>query len=103
MYYSRQLEKEFRQRKTHAGNRLRMDETHIKVKGQWKYFYRAVDPTVGAFRRNKITQLNFYSPPNLRVKTAQTDAKITRFQNQSNLTLELYPINFYFLIKLNYK
>ncbi len=25
------------------GTRWRMDETYIKVKGEWKYFYRAVD------------------------------------------------------------
>jgi len=37
------LEKEFRQRKKCVGKRWRMDETYIKVKGQWRYLYRAVD------------------------------------------------------------
>ena len=37
------LEKEFRNRKKVVGKRWRMDETYIKVKGQWKYLYRAVD------------------------------------------------------------
>ena len=37
------LEKEFRKRKKVVGNRWRMDETYIKVKGQWRYLYRAVD------------------------------------------------------------
>jgi len=37
------LEKEFRKRKKVVGNRWRMDETYIKVKGQWHYLYRAVD------------------------------------------------------------
>lgn len=42
--------------KRQAGSRWQLDETYIKVKGKWKYFYRAVDPTVGTFRRNKITR-----------------------------------------------
>jgi putative transposase len=33
----------FRQRKRPVGVSWRMDETHIKVAGQWKYLYRAVD------------------------------------------------------------
>ena len=37
------LEKEFNKRKKPVGKRWRMDETYIKVKGQWRYLYRAVD------------------------------------------------------------
>ena len=37
------LEKVFRGRKRTVGKSWRMDETYIKVKGQWKYLYRAVD------------------------------------------------------------
>ncbi len=37
------LDKAFRRRKRPVGCRWRMDETYIKVKGQWKYLYRAVD------------------------------------------------------------
>jgi DDE domain len=37
------LEKVFRGRKSTVGKSWRMDETCIKVKGQWKYLYRAVD------------------------------------------------------------
>ena len=38
------LEKVFRhQYKRPVGGSWRMDETYIKVKGQWKYLYRAVD------------------------------------------------------------
>ena len=53
LYYSPKLENKFRQKKTHTGNRWRLDETYIKVKGQWKYFYRVVDPTVGALGERK--------------------------------------------------
>jgi putative transposase len=37
------LEKAFGKRKRPVGRSWRMDETYIKVKGEWKYLYRAVD------------------------------------------------------------
>ena len=37
VYYSPQLEKEFRKKKIHTGSRWRLDETYIKVKGQYRY------------------------------------------------------------------
>ena len=37
------LENIFRKHKRPVGNSWRMDETYIKVGGQWKYLYRAVD------------------------------------------------------------
>lgn len=37
------FEKAFRQHKRPVGKSWRMDETYIKVGGQWKYLYRAVD------------------------------------------------------------
>ncbi|KJK23999.1 integrase [Burkholderiaceae bacterium 16] len=37
------LEKAFRRHKRAVGRSWRMDETYIKVKGEWKYLYRAVD------------------------------------------------------------
>ena len=37
------LEKIFRKHKRPVGVSWRMDETYIKVNGQWKYLYRAVD------------------------------------------------------------
>ncbi|HDS6520467.1 TPA: IS6 family transposase [Klebsiella oxytoca] len=37
------LDKAFRRHKRAVGHRWRMDETYIKVRGQWKYLYRAVD------------------------------------------------------------
>ena len=43
--YSPQLEEAFHRRKRSLGHSWRMDETYIKVKGQWYYLYRAVDKT----------------------------------------------------------
>src|SRR5262244_4447621 len=41
--YSPQLEEAFHRRKRPVWISWRMDETYIKVKGEWKYLYRAVD------------------------------------------------------------
>jgi len=42
--YSPLLEAEFRKKhKRQTGSSWRMDETYIKIKGQWHYLYRAVD------------------------------------------------------------
>lgn len=41
--YSPQLEANFRTRKRNVADSWRMDETYIKIKGKWIYYYRAVD------------------------------------------------------------
>jgi putative transposase len=41
--YSPQLEQAFHRRKRPVWISWHMDETYIKVKGQWRYLYRAVD------------------------------------------------------------
>src|SRR5882757_5902645 len=41
--YAPFLEKQFRARKRPVGSSWRLDETYVKVKGAWKYLYRAVD------------------------------------------------------------
>jgi putative transposase len=41
--YSAQLEATFHRRKRSVGRSWRMDETYIRVKGEWRYLYRAVD------------------------------------------------------------
>jgi len=43
VYYAPKLEKVFHKNKKRPGDRWRMDETYIKIKGDWKYYYRAVD------------------------------------------------------------
>ncbi len=43
--YSPQLEEAFHRRKRPVWVSWRMDETYMKVKGQWDYLYRAVDKT----------------------------------------------------------
>jgi putative transposase len=41
--YSPQLEEVFHRRKRPVCRSWRMDETYIRVKGEWRYLYRAVD------------------------------------------------------------
>ena len=41
--YSKELEKKIRPHLRARGDSWRIDETYIKVKGEWKYLYRAVD------------------------------------------------------------
>ena len=41
--YTPLLEEAFHRRKRPMGRSWRMDETYIKVKGEWRYLYRAVD------------------------------------------------------------
>ena len=60
------LEKVFRKHNRPVGVSWRMDETHIKVKGIWKYLYRAVDKqgkTVNfllAAKRDKAAAMHFF-------------------------------------------
>jgi transposase-like protein len=43
IHFSPHLLNAFRRKKKRPGDRWRLDETYLKVKGQWKYFYRAMD------------------------------------------------------------
>ena len=43
IHYTPQLEEAFLKKKKRPGDRWRLDETYLKVKGKWYYYYRAVD------------------------------------------------------------
>ena len=43
IHYSPQLVEKFSSKKRLPAGRWRLDDTYIKVKGKWKYYYRAVD------------------------------------------------------------
>jgi putative transposase len=59
------IETTFSKRKKPVGNSWRMDETYIKVKGEWMYLYRAVDKDGNTIdfllikRRNKYAAHKF--------------------------------------------
>lgn len=41
--YALEFEKQFCRQQRPVGKSWRMDETYVRIKGQWKYLYRAVD------------------------------------------------------------
>jgi transposase-like protein len=65
--YAPPLEHAFRQKKKRPSRRWRLDETYIRVKGQWKYFYRAVDKQGNTIdflftaKRDKKAALRFFT------------------------------------------
>jgi putative transposase len=67
VHYVPKLERTFQSKKKLVGDRWRLDETYIKVKGQWKYFYRAVDKAGNTIdflltaKRDKKAALRFLS------------------------------------------
>ena len=60
IHYAPELEKRCRPHLKATTDSWRVDETYVKVKGQWKYLYRAVDKagnTVDASKRAQLRKL----------------------------------------------
>ena len=84
--YSEQLESEFRKKyKRQTGSSWRMDQTYIKIKGQWHYLYRAVD---------KAAAFSFF---NKSIGACWLPDKITIDKSDSNLSA-LEMINYFLLL-----
>src|ERR1700692_4667646 len=83
------LDKQFRARKRQVGARWRMDETYVKVKGAWRYLYRAVDKTGATVdfpltaKRDGKAALRF-SPKAIRYSGLPADRQ-TRWQGRPTL------------------
>lgn len=81
------LEKVFRKHKHPVGGSWRMDETYIKVKGTWKYLYRAVDKegkTIDFLltaRRDKASALRFFDKA---MKASGIPEKVTMDKSGAN-------------------
>ena len=81
------LEKVFRKLKRPVGGSWRMDETYIKVKGAWKYLYRAVDKegqTIDFLlttKRDKAAALRFFDRA---MKSSGVPEKITMDKSGAN-------------------
>ena len=81
------LEKAFRKHKRLVGGSWRMDETYIKVKGAWKYLYRAVDKegkTVDFLltaKRGKAAALRFFEKA---MKASGVPEKVTMDKSGAN-------------------
>jgi putative transposase len=81
------LEKVLRRHKLAVGASWRMDETYIKVKGVWKYLYRAVDKqgkTIDFLltaQRDKAAALRFFDKA---MKTSGMPEKVTMDKSGAN-------------------
>ena len=81
------LEKVFHKHKRPVGGSWRMDETYIKVKGAWKYLYRAVDKegkTVDFLltaRRDKAAAARFFEKA---MKASGVPEKVTMDKSGAN-------------------
>lgn len=66
MHYAPQLEKRCRPHLQPTNDSWRVDETYIKVKGKWKYLYRAVDSSGSTIdfmlsaKRDKRAAIRFF-------------------------------------------
>jgi putative transposase len=81
------LEQAFRMRKRRVGGSWRMDETYVRIRGQWKYLYRAVDKAGNTVdflltaKRDRKAALRFLSKA---IGQHGTPAKITIDKSGAN-------------------
>jgi putative transposase len=108
--FTPQLESAFRKgQKRPVGNSWRMDETYIKIKGQWKYLYRAVDKagqTVDFLltaRRDKKAALRFFKkavgqhglPEKVTIdKSGANTAALEALQEETGQAIEIRQIKY---------
>ena len=103
------LDKQFRARKRPAGPSWRMDETYIKVKGTWKYLYRAVDKAGAAVdflltaKRDREAALRFLrkairyngTPEKITIdKSGANTAAIDSHNNECEAGIEMRQIKY---------
>jgi len=83
--YSPVLESKFRQAKRPIGKSWKMDETYIKIKSQWGFYYRAVD------KENQTVDF-FLSP------TRDTQAAVAFFKKAIGSSGQPEKVNMSFFI-----
>ena len=99
-----QLNEAFRCHKKQVGKRWRMDDTYIKVKGQWKYYYRAVNKNGNTIdflltaRRDKKAAFRFFKkaigkngkPSLINIdKSGANTAAINQFNRDNNKRIKI--------------
>ena len=107
--YTPVLDKTFRQRKRAVGISWRLDETYIRVKGQWKYLYRAVDKAgrtvdflltakrdrkaASRFLRKAIDQCGM--PQKITIdKSGANTAAVESYNTEHNVGIELRQVKY---------
>ena len=101
IYYAPLLEEKFRAHyKKSVGSSWRMDETYIKIKGEWNYLYRAVDKSGDTIdflltqKRDEATAKAFF---NKAISSSGLPAVVTIDKSGSN-TAALNAINLQLII-----
>ena len=85
------MENAFHKKKKRPGDRWRLDETYIKVKGQWKYYYRAVDKQGNTIdflltaKRDTKAALRFLN----KAKSGANKAGINQFNDENNRRVKI--------------
>src|SRR5881227_36055 len=107
--YSPQLEEAFHRRKRPVWVSWRMDETYIKVKGEWRYLYRAVDKQgqtmdfLPTEHRDKEAALRFLKkairrhgvPEKITIDgSAANEAAIKRYNAEQGTAIEIRKIKY---------
>lgn len=107
--FSPLLEAEAKKRRKPVDTSWRLDETYIRVKGKWKYLYRAVDKNGNtidfllAAKRNERAARRFLvkaignsgSPTKITVdKSDANHAAITNYNNDMGSTIEIRQIKY---------
>ena len=102
--YTPYFDKKFRKKKLLVGSSWRMDETYIKVKGVWMYYYRAVDKegdivdfyfsekrNAGAAKRFLIKAINTNGiPEKINIdKSGANKAGIRRYNRHRKFDIEI--------------
>jgi putative transposase len=103
------LDQAFRARKRQVGASCRMDETYVRIRGQWKYLYRAVDKageTVDFLltaKRDRKAALRFLCkaigqhgvPAKITIdKSGANTAAIESYNSEHNAEIELRQIKY---------
>jgi IS6 family transposase len=97
--FSPELDKRIRPYLKPTNDSFRTDETYIKVKGQWKYLYRAVDSTAKRFFKKVLTSPHNQLPRVITVDknpaypTAVQQLKDEKAMNQETLLRQQKYLN----------
>ena len=107
--YTTMLEDAFRKKKKSVGTSWRMDETYIKVKGEWYYLYRAVDKENNTIdflltkKRDKKAAKRFFVkaiknnglPEKITIdKSGSNKAAIEAYNKENNTDIEIRQVKY---------
>jgi len=84
-----------------VGDRWHVDETYLKVRGTWRYLFRAIDQfgqVIGVFlspRRNREATRRFFAQAISRTRVSPTEVTTDRYRVYPRVLGELLPAAFH--------